>query len=220
MATDHALLQPISALGKASSPPPCPRCRARCWWNGWRVVFVAEQTAEGDCKRRECRRHRAKCSDCQHGFTCYEPGHYPRRQFQLDVVAHVTARMAFEGTTPRVAGATAGASPSSARRWTAWVAELAQPAELLRVAAELEPEAPATPGTATLPEARGRRGLLARVLDALERLGACLVRRGAELGSRFGLGRVLEWQHRTHGEVVGLVAEPRTFHPRAWSAAP
>jgi hypothetical protein len=135
------------------------------------------------------------------------------------VVAHVAARMAFEGTTPRVAGATAGASPSSARRWTAWVAELAQPAELLRVAAELEPEAPATPGTATLPEARGRRGLLARVLDALERLGACLVRRGAELGSRFGLGRVLEWQHRTHGEVVGLVAEPRTFHPRAWSAA-
>jgi hypothetical protein len=220
MAANKALLRSIFGLSDSLCRPPCPRCGAKSWWNGWRVVFVVEQTEEGKLQRRECKRRRCKCSKCQYGFTFYASAHYPRRQFQLDVVAHVTACMAFEGATPRAAGATVGASPSSARRWTAWVAELAQPAELLRVATELEPEAPATPGTATLPEASGRRGLVARVLDALERLGACLVRRGAELGSRCGLGRVLEWQHRSQGEVVGLVAEPRTFHPRAWSAAP
>ncbi len=204
---------------KEHTQPACPRCRAQSWWNGWRVVFVVAETEDGEFERRECKRRRCKCSKCRHGFTCYEPAHYPRRQFQPDVVAQVTARMAFEGATSRVAAATARASPSSARRWTAWVAELGEPAELLRVATELEPEAPALPGIATPPEARGRRALAARVLDAMERLGACLIRRGVELGSRCGLGRVLEWQHRTQGEVIGLTAEPRSFHPRAWSAA-
>ena len=132
-------------------------------------------------------------------------------------MANVAASMAFEGRSAAQAVGTTGASPSSARRWIAWVARLAKPRELLQVATQLESEAPATSGSSTLPQVAGRRGLAARVLDALERLGACLVRRGCELGCCSGLGRVLEWQHRMHRDVVGLVVEPSTlFIPRLW----
>jgi len=51
------------------------------------------------------------------------------------------------------------------------------------------------------------------VLAALEEVGAALVRRGVELVSRTGLGRVLEWQYRLHRVLLGLVAEPRRFSP-------
>lgn len=35
---------------------------------------------------------RTKCTDCRLGFTVYPPGHYPHRQYQLDIVANVTER--------------------------------------------------------------------------------------------------------------------------------
>jgi hypothetical protein len=35
-----------------------------------------------------------KCSCCHRAFTCYPPGFYPRRQYQLDVVAEVVAGVA------------------------------------------------------------------------------------------------------------------------------
>lgn len=170
-------------------------------------MFITVRTDDGRFERIETIRHRTKCTLCRHSSTCYEAGHYPHRQFQLDVVADVVAQMAFGESSSREAAAPAKASPSSARRWEAWVANLAQPADLLQVAAELEREAPATPGTSTLPETKGQRRRVARVLDALERLGAVLIRGGRKLGARSGLGQVLEWQHRTHGEVVGLLVQ-------------
>jgi hypothetical protein len=52
-----------------------------------------------------------------------------------------------------------------------------------------------------------------QVLGALEELGMALMRRGVELASRTGLGRVLEWQYRWHRVVVGLVGETRHLSP-------
>ncbi len=47
----------------------------------------------------------------------------------------------------------------------------------------------------------------------LEYLGTALVRSGVVLVSKSGLGRLLEWQHHLHGDVVHLVATPSSFSP-------
>lgn len=71
----------------------------------------------------------------------------------------------------------------------------------------------ATPGGSVSAQA-------ARVLHALEDLGEALVRAGLVLASKTGLGRLLEWRHRHHGEVVHLVAEPSRFSPAMALTAP
>jgi hypothetical protein len=214
------MLVPDSSSGgtpkrsRPERPPPCLRCEAPSWWNGWREVFVVVGSIV-DGHRSRCERclPRAKCTICRHSFTCYPPGHYPHRQYQLDIVGEVVAAIAIgaEGATKAVAPATA--SPASGRRWTAWVAQLAAPAALLAVAQRLDPGAPVGAGISTTESASDTRSLAAHVLDALEHLGAALVRRGVDLASRTGLGRVLEWQPRLHRDVVYLVAEPRCLSP-------
>ena len=168
---------------------------------------------DGAVERGEQWLARLKCSSCRHGSTLYAQGMYPRRQYQLDVVAEVVATMAFgdRGAT-RAAREVAG-SPTSARRWAGWVAELCDPATLIRTSAWVDPDASAGAGIAARTCSSAARSPLARVLDALETLGGALVRAGVTLGSRSGLGRVLEWQHRVHGDVVGLVCEPRCLSP-------
>jgi len=58
------------------------------------------------------------------------------------------------------------------------------------------------------PPAGSRR---AGVLAGLEALGAALVRVGVVAVERTGLGRVLGWQHRRHGDVYGVVRGLRSF---------
>jgi hypothetical protein len=212
------MLVPDSSSGgtpersRPERPPPCARCAAPSWWNGWREVF-AVSPVEGP--RARCGRWlpRAKCTSCHHSFTCYPPGLYPHRQYQLDIVGEVVAAIAIGAEAATKAAARVTASPTSGRRWTAWVAQLAVPAALLAVAQRLDPGAPVGAGISTTGSASDARSLAARVLSALEELGVALVRRGVDLASRTGLGRVLEWQHRLHGDVVFLVAEPRCLSP-------
>jgi hypothetical protein len=147
---------------------------------------------------------RVRCSACLHAFTCYPLGFYPRRQYQLDVVAEAVAAVAIGGES--VESTASAASPTSVRRWSAWIAVLAEVAALHAIAAHLDPS---TASVAT-PTPRSRT---AAVLDALEVLGAALVRAGVALVECTGLGRVLGWQHRAHGDVLGLVAGPRKFSP-------
>jgi len=156
---------------------------------------------------------RAKCSSCRHGFACRPPELYPERQFQLDVVAEVAAAVAIGAEPAAKAAARAAASATSARRWTAWTAQLAPPAVLLAAAQRIDPGAPVGAGTSTVESTSSFRSQAALVLRALEELGSALVRRGVALVSRTGLGRVLEWQHREHGDVVRLCAEPRCLSP-------
>jgi hypothetical protein len=194
-------------------PPPCLRCEAPSWWNGWREVFVVVDSLVDGRARCERWLPRAKCTLCHHGFTCYPPGHYPHRQYQLDIVGEVVAAMAIGAEAAAKAVAPVTASPTSGRRWTAWVAQLAVPAALLAVAQRLDPGAPVGAGISTTVSASDTRSLAAQVLDAFEELGAALVRRAVVLASRTGLGRELEWQHQLHGDVVYLMAEPRCLSP-------
>jgi hypothetical protein len=145
----------------------------------------------------------AKCSACRRGFTCYPPGHYPRRQFQLDVVAEVVAQASLGGCTFRGAAAPVGTSRTSAWRWAHWVERLAAPAELYAVATRLDPDAP----VGVVPQAvlmAPVRAVAAQVLAALEQVRLGLQRVGRGLGAATGLGRVLGWQYQEHGLVVGL----------------
>jgi hypothetical protein len=190
---------------RAERPPPCDRCRARSWWNGWRVVFPTVATlVAGIAELWELPLAKAKCSSCKHGFTCYPPGIYPRRRYQLDVVADVAAGVALGGAGAAGAAAQAHATASSARRWVSWLAALARPRDLLAVAARLDPDAPAGAGLGGLPAGPTVRARAARVLAALEQLGSALVRAGVAVAERTGLGRVLGWQHAAHGAVFGL----------------
>jgi hypothetical protein len=155
---------------------------------------------------------RAKCSVCRTSFACYPDALYPRRQFQLDVVASVVAKVSVGEDTIAAAAQGAGASPTSARRWMRWVAALAEPSVLLRATVQIDPSAPVGVGISRH-GGDGVRVRVARVLDALEQLGAALVRRGIALAMCSGLGRVLGWQRSLFGDVVGLVAEPKTLSP-------
>lgn len=185
-------------------PPPSRCCQAPGWWNGWRQVFpVVARLIDGVTERWELWLALAKCSACRRGFTCYPAGIYPRRQYQFDVVASVVALVTWGRHSFARAGATVGACHMSARRWTGWVEQLTPPAELYAVAARLDPDAPAG-ATLHLPEAAPSFPVVAQVLSALEQLGLALDRLGIGLGARTGLGRVLGWQHQTHGIVVGL----------------
>lgn len=197
--------KPIIKIAKdrqrAERPPACGHCHARSWWNGWRVVLTTVATlVAGIVEQWELPLAKAKCSSCKQGFTCYPPGIYPCRRYQLDVVADVVAEVALGGVSAARAAAAAHATASSARRWVAWVAALAKPRDLLATAARLDPDAPAGVGLGTLPE----RAPAARVLAALEQLGFALVHAGVVVAARTGLGRVLGWQHAAHGAVFGL----------------
>lgn len=199
---------------RPARPPPCRQCAAPSWWNGWREVFVVVGCILDGLHSR-CARWlpRAKCTICHHSFTCYPPGHYPHRQYPLDVVGEVVAAIAIGAEAATQAVAPVTASPTSRRRWTAWVAQLAVPAALLAVAQRLDPGAPVGAGISTTAWASDTKSVAAQVLHAFEQLGAVLVRRAVVLASRTGLGRVLEWQHQLHGDVVYLVAEPRCLSP-------
>lgn len=190
---------------RAERPPPCERCRARSWWNGWRVVFTTVATlVAGIVEQWELPLAKARCSSCKHGFTCRPPGIYPQRRYQLDVVADVAGTVVLGGASAARAALAAHATASSARRWVAHVAALAKPGDLLAVAARLDPDAPAGSGLGGLPAGPTVRARAAQVLAALEQLGAALVRAGVVMAERTGLGRVLGWQHAAHGAVFGL----------------
>ena len=155
---------------------------------------------------------RTKCSACLKSFTCLPEALYPRRQYQLDVVAQVVAAVSLGDESAPVAAREVGASATSARRWVRWVAGLASPSELLRVAAQLDAAAPVGVGLSRH-AGDGVRARAARVLDALEQVGAALGRRGVALALRSGLGRVLGWQRSHFGDIVQLVAEPSSLSP-------
>jgi hypothetical protein len=149
-----------------------------------------------------------KCSSCHRAFTCYPAGFYPRRQYQLDVVADVVAGVALGSAPVAHIAAAVTASSTSARRWTAWIAALTHAGALVAAAARLD----ASGATVALPPPRdARHPQAAAVLAGLEALGTALVRVGVAAVERTGLGRVLGWQHHRHGDVYGVVGGLRSF---------
>jgi hypothetical protein len=157
-------------------------------------------------ERRELSLPRSKCGACKVSVTRYPPGVYPRRQYQLDVVAATVAAVEVGDETSAASAAAISASPRSIWRWRRWVGAVADVVALHAIAAQVDP-ATATVAMAT------PRSATAAVLAALEVLGEALVRAGVAAAERTGLGRVLGWQHRTHGMVLGVVAGPTRFSP-------
>ncbi len=208
----RGMAEGIVVPARPARPPASPCCTVRSWWNGWRSVSPVIPSAQGAaCVERQLAR--AKCSSCRRSFTCYPAELYPRRQFQLDVVAVVVAAVSLGGESAPTAARSVGASATSARRWVAWIGQLAEPQMLLGVVAHVDPDAPAGIGLSMAPSGSGVHACAARVLAALEQLGTALVRRGLALAARSGLGRVLGWQRAVHGDVIGLVAEPKSLSP-------
>jgi hypothetical protein len=202
-------------------PPSCRYCQARTWWNGWREVFPVVLLEGGAGVEREVRRiPRAKCSACRQSVTLYPDGFYPRRQYQLDVVADGAAGVAVGGQSARAAASAVTASATSARRWTRWLADLCSPSELLAAAARVDPDAPAGSGIALVDPTATIRGRAARVLVALEHMAAALIRTGVAVLARSGLGQVLLWQHRVHGDLYPLCRPPALSPAMALGRSP
>jgi hypothetical protein len=160
----------------------------------------------GDLERHEVWLPRSKCGACEVSVTCYPPGFYPRRQYQLDVVAGAVAAVEVGGEGVAVTAASTSASPRSVWRWLRWIATLADVATLHAIAAQVDPTT-APVATAT------PRSTSTAVLAALELLGGALVRVGIDVVERTGLGRVLGWQHRAHGVVLRLVTGATRLSP-------
>lgn len=194
-------------------PPDCKRCAASTWWNGWRLVFPVVEETEGALRRVECWLEKAKCSACHRGCCIYPPGHYPRRQYQLDPVAKVVAADAMGETKTVQRQPGLAPSRSSRRRWRRWMAELCDPARLWAMAVRLDPD---TVLSSSPPLSEPKESVRARawqVLCALEGLGEALYRLGQGLGYGSGLGRVLGWQYTAHGDVYSPTVEPKSFSP-------
>jgi hypothetical protein len=175
------------------------------------LIVVPAQ--DGNAVGNEVRdRARGKCTACRHGFTVYAAGDYPHRVYQPDVVAQVVAAHVIGGQGVAVAAASAGASATSARRWTRWIAALIDVGELMAIAAQLDAESVHGAGISGC-SGHGVRAMAARALIAMEALGKALIQTGAKLASVTGLGRLLEWQFIAHGVLAPLTgrgaASPR-----------
>lgn len=195
-------------------PPRCHRCAGAAWWNGWRLVFpVVVDAADGALHRLELWLAKAKCSQCKGGFCIYPLGHYPRRQYQLDGVAQVTAAEAMGKQPEAPAPGAVVPSATSRRRWLKWVAELSAPAQLFSMAVRLMPGIPLGRGLSSAAPKTSVRARAAQVLWGLEVLGVALCGLGQGLGHRTGLGRVLWWQYAIHRDIYSPSAEPTKFSP-------
>lgn len=210
----NRLLTVSKPRSRAERPPDCRRCRRRCWWNGWRIVFPLVATAVATVVERwKLPLARAKCSVCLRAFTCYPEGFYPHRQYQLDPVAEVVAKGVLGEEPVAFLAGSLGAAVSSVRRWTRWIADLARPGDLLALASWLDPEAPTGEGLPTVDARDPISVRAAEVLGALEQVGAALGRRGWAAGVQTGLARLLGWQLSTQGVAVGLCLTLGTFSP-------
>ncbi len=196
----------VEARERAERPPACTACAGACWWNGWRVVHPVVLSSAGAPERQEVALPRAKCGVCAVSVTCYPPGFYPRRQYQLDVVAEAVATVEVGGESVAVTAAALSASPRSLLRWRRWIAAIVDVASLHALAVQVDPTS--APVATAAP-----RSTTAAVLAGFELLGAALERAGISWVERTGVGRVLGWQHRAHGVVLGLVAGATRFSP-------
>ena len=169
-----------------AKPARCMVCSgSRIWWNGSRrrsasvlvegeVVYVDEVT----CRLVQC--GHPQCGKC---WALRPPGLAPHRHYQLDVVADAVGSYLFdpEASQDHVASSI-GCARRTVGRWIGWVAEIADPADLLRHLVDAS-------GIAELPAMRevaasGRKGqttarrsllhLAAQVLCVLEALAQAL----------------------------------------------
>ena len=190
-------------------PEACLLCGLPAWWDGIRhVAQVVLDLVEGVVRavRVTLERHRARCSDrkCLGGsWTIYEATGYPHRCFQLAVTAAAVAQVALRPEATLTAAAEQyQCDRRSVGRWVGWMALLAEPVELRRTVARLDPDG--------LPPPAGPRGLglvprAGTVLGLVERLVEVLRGRGVVLApTTSGLTAFLGHRLRRFGEIFLL----------------
>jgi hypothetical protein len=136
-------------------------------------------------------------------WTIYEPTGYPHRSFQLAVTAAAVAQVALRpGATLSAVAKRYGCDRRSVRRWAGWMALLAEPVELTRTVARLDPDGLPPPAGARGPGLVPRAGT---VLGLVERLVEVLRGRGVVLApTTCGLAAFLGHRLRRFGEIFLL----------------
>lgn len=186
-------------------PPRCPDCSGPAWWDGTRLVGECRKSDNGVEYRADQVRRRTRCPSkgCpRRSWTVYEDDSYPHRVFALDLVVSAVGAVVLGRATLTAAAKAHWCSRDSIRRWAAWVARLAEPAELMRACTRLESRGlPGGLGLAGRPRA-------AAVLHLLDRLADLLADRGVRLRSLCsGLARILADQLERLGAVF-LLTKP------------
>lgn len=186
----------------ADRPDPCRSCDAPAWWNGTRIVSSVSDGDAGISRFCDIVRRRVRCSSpvcLEKDWTVYEDGAHPHRSFQLDVVASAVADVEVGDQSLTETAAEHECSRDSVRRWIGWIEELAEPRDLERLIARIDPEGVPGPTRLTAPSrAATILGLLERLADLFAMRGLPIPRRGT------GLQRVLTDRLRRFGEVFYL----------------
>ncbi len=196
-------------------PEPCLWCGSASWWNGFRHVAQTILDAAGGLARVFLTRRRSRCSshDCSgpRDATVYEPTGYPHRWYQLPVTAAAVGDVVFgEGKALGKVAEEYGCDRRSVGRWLRWTARLAEPAELIRAIARLDPAGLPPPRVSSNPGIRARAGA---VLALLDRFAEVLRQRGVPLlAVTPGLMAVLAHQLRRYGIVFYLTIESPPMH--------
>lgn len=170
----------------AEKPVRCLFCsQSRIWWNGWRhrsaSVLVGDQIVHLD--EVACRLVKCAHPGCGKSWTLRPPGLAPQRHYQLDVVAQALGSYLFDPeTTQDHVARSIGCVRRSIGRWMAWLAGIADPADLLRhlLDASDTPQVPSLREVAALARkapTTAKRSILRRgaeVLGLLEALASAL----------------------------------------------
>jgi hypothetical protein len=184
-------------------PASCRQCGSPAWWNGTRVVSPVRMGDGGTVRQvSEVERRRARCSSgrcvpCSR--TVYEPGDYPHRVFQSEVVVCAVCLALQRARTLAEVAARHLCGRDSVARWLRWVESFAQRQDLGQRCARLDPSG--------LPPPNGPPGerLAGRVLRLFERLADLLAEQGVGRLARpwraSGLTRLLTDQWERFGLV-------------------
>ena len=195
----------VEPYRREARPPPCRSCCGPAWWNGWRVTYPVVTASADSVVRWELPLARAKCSCCRLGFTCYPPGFYPAGSTRW-----TSSQRGRCGRARRRVRHAGGCPKCGERDQRTAVVGVGHRAHRRRSVSRARRAHRLSTATVATPRPRSRT---AAVLEAIELLGAALVRAGIAVVECTGLGRVLGWQHRSQGDVYGLVAGPRRLSP-------
>lgn len=175
--------------GRCKQESACPFCGGTGCRDGLRIVKsqVGLNEAGKSIRITEIRRCRWRCSACGRSWTAYEPGGYPCRTFTLAVEAAAVAELATApGATLASVARAFHCDRRTVGRWARHVAFIADPSDLSRAYARLDPSGLLAPFLRV-----ARSGLLLLLLDHLARL---LRDRGVPPEPGPGLASILRWQ--------------------------
>jgi len=147
-------------------------------------------------------RVRRQCRPCRRSWTIYEPGGYPHLTFTLAVAVAATAELAMNpGATRASVARSFLCDRRTVGRWAARIAGIAEPEQLSRACARLDPSGLPAPRLYSGLGQLALAGLLLLLLDHLARL---LRDRGIPLAPGPGFATILRWQFDRYRTVCHL----------------